>query len=420
MLTAMSIFSALVTILALPIITDLYEPSLYAQFALTLAAATVIATAASGRYETVCIVLPHTKDGDLEAWKTARLAALVALIVTMLLSLLAFSLVAADLLIDPPDRLPFLATPLLVFLGALGTIQQSLDTRRANYRLLSGLGACQVTILVLGQVGLGYLNASIGALLLPLGLSFLPRVGRLIWLFISLPQDCPDTYWALLLRHRRYPQLQVPAALANSLSNNIFLFALASAYGGGTVGVFAVALRVILFPSIVVTGPVNTVYFREASRVSQDTRLSLRMYRTITGVLLLLGVGVFALLAIASGPFASILGAEWSNAQDMILATIPMGLAALIGALPNSVLVSFGRQGQLLAWRLIIVALPPLVVLGGPPLGWSDVLAIGLASAVLLLCTLGYVAWGVKVIQKQPAAEAAQAQGGEDGLAGHR
>lgn len=394
-----SLGTSMITILTLPLVTGLYSTAVYAQFALVLVTATMLATAASGRYEIACIVLPHTPAGDLEAAKMARLSVRVGLASCLGLAATAVALVGLGVGEGSFGSLGILCTPLAVaFIGA-GVIQMVIDTRAGNFHLIAGMKLAEAGILAGGQILLGTWAPTAASLIVPLLLSCLPNVARLAYLLLRLPHGCPFTYRELARRHSRYPRFQAPAALASALSLNILTYATAVAYGDSTVGLLVVAMRFVMFPSSVVVTPVNTVFLKEAGRLSSDRVAAARLYRRTLGALLLVGVVGFSVVPLVIGPATSILGPDWSGAQTLVLATIPMGLAAFAGSPANAALEGFGQQRQLLLWRLALLVVAPAAVLAGPALGWSAAFAIGLASWAVLCFTLGYAGWGLRVIR---------------------
>jgi O-antigen/teichoic acid export membrane protein len=396
------LFVALVNVVSLPIITSIYGPGTYAQFALVLAVSSLLATAVSGRYEVGVIVLPHSAEGDGEAWKLARLATILTLLVTVLLQLISFIAVALGLGSGNYGNVAILLTPLATGLTAVSAIQTMMDSRRSRFQVISLLQIARVVILLGLQIGLGFYSPSAASLVIPLLLAGVPSAVRLTWLMSRFKSGSEFTYVQLAARHNRYPKFQVPAALANSMSVNAFTLGLAVAYGDISVGLFAVASRIVFFPSSLINLPINTVYLREASRVAGERSKARSYYQKTMLFLLVSGTLCFAVLALAIGPLTSLLGPDWTQAKDMTVAIIPLGLASFAGTLPNSALISYGRQKDLLFWRLVLALSAPVILLLGPALDLTYLESSALASWCVLFLSIVYSYWGVRIIRSAP------------------
>lgn len=396
-----ALISAGVSLVAIPFIARIYTPATFGSYALLAALVATFSTVVSGRYEMMCVVAPHDESGVREAWAAARLS----LGITALLGALGFSVVTIFLSVwgenlQSDTWMVWALTPIGVCLGAFTSVQALLDTRLANYRLLATLYIARVVIMASGQILLGLGWPTIVSLSIPLFLSNVPSLLRLIQLMHLSPGGIDASYWQYAKAHWKFPVFQVPAALANSLSGNILLFSLTATYGAATAGFFSIATRLTGFPASAFGNPVNTVYFREASRLVGDRRNSLALYVRVVSLLILLGLVLFGLMYALSPYLVLVLGPEWSAAQGMILATIPMGFSLLITAPPNSALISHGGQGQLLVWRLLLVVGPPIVILVGPVFDWSSTTVTTYASVLLLISTLVYVLWGIRTIKR--------------------
>lgn len=398
-LSVASLISAAVAIIAVPMLTSLYSPDDFGALALMSAIAATIGTIVSGRYEMVCIVAPHDEDGNATARQAASVASWLSAAAGALFTAISLVLLLGFSGLGKP-AIVLLGIPLLIALTGVAAAQSLFDTRLGNYGLLALLTVARSVGVVVGQIIWGHLNPSLAALIVPfLAFSALPLF-RLAWLLRRYPKHNRMSTREFLRRYRTYPIYQVPAALANSLSSNITVFALGGAYGVASVGIYSIATRITTAPAAIVAGPVNTVYFREAARLSTDKRKSLRMYGGVVLGLLIVGVVGFLALALLAKPIVGLLGSDWVSATGMIYATLTMGLALFITAPANSALIAYGQQAQLLVWRVGLVIAPPILILLGPRLGWSDAVAVAAASLALLVGTGGYLWYGLTIVRR--------------------
>jgi O-antigen/teichoic acid export membrane protein len=96
----------------------------------------------------------------------------------------------------------------------------------------------------------------------------------------------------------------------------------------------------------------------------------------------------------------SLLGGEWAQSQPLIYASIPAGLALLLGAPANSTLIVFGRQRELLVWRLVIVFVGPALVFLSPVVGLESTTSVFLASMSVLVVTALYAVRARGIIEQ--------------------
>lgn len=397
--------SAFVALLSVPFITRIYEPATFGAFAFVLAFLGTLSAVSTGRYEMLCVVAPHTPEGEAEAGQAARLSARIALVAALLLATaMALWVLVFHRDLGGAAGLALFLLPLMLFTSGLGTIQTLMDNRRAYYRLMASLTVMKAVLVPLGQIGFGLINPSLISLLLPSVLLSVVTVGRFVYLIRRTP--APDrSYREFAKEHRRYPVFQVPAAIANGLSTNIFVFALTAAYSTATVGIFSLATRLSGIPSALFGGPMNTVYFREAARIAEDRQRARQLYLKTLGAVIGLALLAYAALIAAMPVLLKVLGPEWQQTPAMVIATIPLSLAGMLSAPPNSALIVYGRQGVLLVWRLVLIAAPPAAIIAGAQLGWPDTTSVLVAGLLLVTGVALYALWGLRLIKGSRVAD---------------
>lgn len=395
-LTTTSAATSTLTLALLPVITRIYPPETYASFALVLAASAIIATIGSGRYEVGIVVVPHNPETDREAWNLARLAIAVSLASSALLVAVALGLVT----LLPEDftwpPLAVLSAPIIGLMMMLGGVQSSIDTRGANYSVQAKLSVVRAVILVSSQIALGLIQASAFSLIAGLALSLLPSLVRLGYLMARAPKHPPVKLRRVARAHARYPGYQVWAALANNMSISVLIFFVAAAFDEVAVGLFSIALRVVLFPATFISGAVNTVYMREAARIADQRQRARSLYKRLSGLMMLAGLAAY-LAAVPVVVFGfDLMGQEWAAAKPVTIAAIPLGLGMLVATMPNAALIAYGKQEQLLLWRVVLVIAAPAIILAGGKAGSSLAITVGGAALAQLAAVSVYAWWGFR------------------------
>lgn len=381
------VLASILALVMLPLVTRFYPPEVYAQFALVMTVTVILFTIATGKYEQAIPLCPHTPEGEEESWRLGRLAVGVA--VTVCLSAEALAVFTVVLLHPQGEGIPaiLLATPILVLMTCLGGVQSMILTRQARYRSIAVHQTVRIFLQFICQAALGAVSPTEESLLLGFGISLLPSSASAVTLILRAPRGLGRAR-DLARSYRNLPMHQAPTALVRALEINSSLFVLAATFGDYLVGLYAVSLRLVMSPAVLIASSVNTVYLREAPRLDPPSHR--RFYRKLFGGLTALGVVMTAGLAVAAAPIADILGPEWQSAKSVIYASLPLGLAAFVGALPSSALLILGRTRELLLSRLAITTLPSVAIVGCFWAGTGGIAAILVSSVALLSCVVAF------------------------------
>ncbi len=71
--------------------------------------------------------------------------------------------------------------------------------------------------------------------------------------------------FSLLKSYIRFPKYQMPANLIDTFSQQIPLQILGLVFGGTTLGLYSMCMRILSLPSILLASPINRVYYKEAN-----------------------------------------------------------------------------------------------------------------------------------------------------------
>ena len=254
---------------ALPILSRLYSPADYAQWAIVIATATIVGAIACFRFE-LSIVLPN-KDEDASSilWGCVLLA-------VVSISLLSIGLMWASptLLIGTPTTElafnPNIATiPIIAFCFATSNILIYHNIRHESYALNSFATILLTAFTVGGQVALaeagkgsaaGLIYGTVigrlaGILTLTLGMFYYrttPRLNR------TVLQNIPSQ----LKPHSNFPKYSTPYALFGVLRDRAALFILEYFVSPTQVGLYAFIQRLMNFPVTLVSDAIRPVLYQ--------------------------------------------------------------------------------------------------------------------------------------------------------------
>ena len=331
-----------------PVLTRLYTPADFGQYALLWAVATNLAVVACARYE---FALP------LE--KTPRGAALLmALCARLLLAVTAAStLLALVLLFGQGMALAWLLPAGVLAIGATQWLTLW-ATRAQRYGLMSAArlvqyGGGAVLQVLLGLFKMGPVGLVVGPIVAGLGAAWL------------LARPAPQGGWrqmgrqplqrlkAMAARHRDFPLYNTPHAFIGALQDTLALLLIAAWAGDAAAGFWALALRYLKAPATLLGGALSQALYPQLLQARSAAEARSLVRRSMLALALLATPLAAVLLLWGPDLFTWIFGAQWGDAG-----TLARGLALYIGlhfiASPLSV-VTLAWRAQPWALRLSLI-----------------------------------------------------------------
>lgn len=358
-----------IPVLAGPVLTRLYAPDAFGEFALYLAAVAIGTVVVTGRYE-LAILLPRDDAEARDLLGVALVAATVLSAVALTAILLATGPMR-DLAAFPSVPRWAVWVPLgLLFAAAAQSVGYWLN-RKARYRpLVAGRVAQSASMIgVQGAAGTAYPWAAT----LVVGHVFGQLTSAVVLARNALRLDAPllrGISWAGLRRaaavHRRFPLFIAPGHVANAVSAHLPTILLAAFFGPAIAGLFSLAERVLVLPTSLIANSIGDVYRQEAAatyhRQGECRDLYLRTLRRLA----LLSV-VPCAIVIAAGPwlFATAFGSAWRESGVLASMLAAMVFFQMISSpLSQTVLLANMHRVEL-AWQLARVAVAGGAILIG-------------------------------------------------------
>ena len=356
-----------------PLISRIFDPAVYGEFALVTGVASVFVGVSSFRLEIRSL---RTAD-DAEAMGLIGLGLLTSGIWGVGLTLAAGFAVALWHL-----SFFWLYTGILAFLPALENLGSAVMTRAQRYRSLSAANFAQSAGMGVIQLLLGIINPGVEGLLAGFGLSrlfFLPALRKAMCKIARIP--------VLWKKNRKFAALAGGSAFLNSLTSSAPIILVSIFYGDAVAGQLAIGIRVLVTPLSIIGQSAAFAYLGEVSRmlrVGDDNAARLVRH----GMRDLFAVGLMpSTLAVALGSWAVpfVLGLKWREA-GLLLAAQAAGALAQFVAVPFSQLLNVtGDNRRLLMWdsgrfaaTVISFCIPRMA-------GLSPVWAVGCWSVALVV-----------------------------------
>ena len=391
-----------ISLVAAPVTARLYTPADHGLLALFSSCFSLLTLLATLRYEAA---LPLARD-DREAAHLLALGGLLTLALTALVALvcLAFPQPIADLLAQDARVGQFLwFLPLGVLLPAAFNLLTAGAVRSQQFGTLAQAKVTQAVAGAGTSIGLGFAQVGVVGLMagtLATWVVGLRTVGRGV--LGALREQWSALSWAGLKEvarlHYRFPLYNTGAQLVNAASLQLPVFLLSAYASAAATGWFALTFRMLLLPTVLISGAITPVFYSRAREAREDGSLrefTERMLGAIGGVnaffvvfVALFGEPLFALVFgeawTRSGTYAAVM-APWLLVNFMVtpLATLPL---------------VFHRQGMDFFFHAALLVLRASAMLGGLALG-GDLPGVAAFSAASALCILAYLAWILRLVK---------------------
>jgi O-antigen/teichoic acid export membrane protein len=208
-----------------------------------------------------------------------------------------------------------------------------------------------------------------------------------------------------LMRYWKYPVLMGPSALIDAAATALPVPILASHYGLGAAGKFALVQRLVMLPAALVVGSVGDVFHAHAADVVGGSG-GVAVTKFLTGTaarLLLLGIVVYVPVAVIA-PFAAswVFGPTWADAGILIALLAPLCIAqTTVTPISRGLLLS-GREERKLLADIVCLVLPvtTLYLARNQPM----TIAVAYFSAAATVAYIVYYAVIVTALRGGPAA----------------
>lgn len=376
-----TLISQITAALAIPLLSRIYSPDAFGRFSLFLSVSGVLSVVVSLRYE-LAIPLPE-QDKD-----AANLLTLVlSLVVGISSAVLAIVCFASFLLVMSEDlRSVLWAVPLSLLATGMYSGLSYWALRRKRF---GGLAAAQVgsSTAPIVQVVLGLLNVTgIGLVVGQLAGQWtaLLMLARGVWHVdrsVFRGETSRAIAKSLALRYRRFPMLNAPQALFNTISQNVPVLLFSQFFEMQVVGYYGLAVRVLQVPINLLSQSYQQVFLQ---RITEERRVGTDLVHLLNSATLMLAcVGAIpSLIVIAFGPqvFSLIFGTMWADAGSYARWLTFLIVTSFAVSPSNMVLIASERLQFLFVFDLAQFAVKMTAVLIGAAMCSAE-LSVALFSA---------------------------------------
>ena len=297
----------------MPILTRIYTPEEFGNYALYLAIVSTISVVSSWKYE-LAIMLPK-KDEDAQA--LLFVSSLITILMSLLILIVLFIFRNQLLQIFANIKVFIWLIPLGVFGTGMLQVFSAWNTRNQFYRNVSGsrivqsgtTAISQFSFWSLSSAGKGLIWGSITGFIL----SLLVLVYRSIKMnTIYLKSLSKEKILYNIKEYRNFPKYQSFSVLINSFSQHLPVMLLTVFYSPVVAGFYSLTHRALNTPARLIGGSVRQVFYEKASKIYGSGKSIKNIYEKVT--LNLIKVTLIPYLAIglfSRDIFSIVFGSDW-------------------------------------------------------------------------------------------------------------
>ena len=213
----------------------------------------------------------------------------------------------------------------------------------------------------------------------------------------SLQAEWRQLRWEKMLEvarlHYRFPVFNTGAQFINAASLQVPVFMLAAYAGAAATGWFSLTQRLLLLPTLLISGAITPVFYSRAREAHAEGTLAAFAQRVLDAIC---GVNVFFVVFVAlfgEPLFAVLFGTPWTRSGTYAAAMAPWLLVNFMVTPLATLPLVFARQKADLAFHASLLAARAGLMWAGAHWGndLTAVLAFSLSSAALLLVYLWWL-----------------------------
>lgn len=377
-----------------PLLTRLFTPAEFGQFAVLAAVIAIAGIAACWRFEFAVLTLPD----DAEAAAVLRAAIVVAAAMTLATAAAVWFL--GDwfvVLVDATPLAPWLwLIPCAVLIWGLGGLGSYWSLRRGDYGRNGLNRTLTLGTQAGGQVAFGLLGTGSPGLVLGYLCGYVVRLTHYLALLTAddrqrLAAPTWRTVWRVARENWRYPVFSAPSSLVHTLCEMLPAIAIAALFGPATAGLYALAHRLMGLPVKLLGEAASQVFLGEGRRLA-GTELQRFFIRTMS---LFSGLGILAMLPLllfAPALFALVFGEAWREAGVIVQLLVPLHLARFVAVPVSQLFIVVKRQDI----YFVSSALKLLALLASFAAG--HLLGLSAAATILLFSLTSSAAFAFELI----------------------
>lgn len=414
-----SIIAQAIGFLILPILSRLFTPDAFGTYQLFQSIFSILLVFASMRFEIALL----RAENDLELRATFWLCLAVTAITTILVAIVAASIVASGWPASAA-ALPFSLWlfPLALLAGGMAQFLTYVVTRESAFSVSANSKMAQSGAYAVAGLLIGVVAPVISGLIVADILGRIALAGFLLSWTFRRRRDLfePASTGQMLAaagKHRGFPLITVPGGIVNTLGSVLTPMMIYASFSPYVSGQFALVERSLTIPMALVVTAVSQVYmagFAEALRTPGQSAL-LQFHKVVRNMALIGLLPVLVIVAFGPVIFVTLFGQGWELAGEFSRIMAPTYLFLLVSGAVNMTLLLLGRQKLQMAWEVGRLAAMIAIWTAIPFFALSAFTAVILHSITTIAACVAFLAIAHLTLQMHGRSEAAAVAGPEQG-----
>lgn len=339
-----TVFAQLLGLFTTPIVSRLYDPTAFGEYAIIVSTATIILGIVTlGLNSAIMIPVSDEESNDvfMVAFFTMLILATVILMIMIIVSPFKhFFNTGTDYIVSC-----ILVYGLAVINNTKGLLNIYINRKKLNkvlfYNSLIGAFATLFITIPLGIIklgGIGLITASIVA-----GI-----ITNLQMLYHANPlKKLPNlkTFISVYKKYKDFIFYQYPSNFIENFAIQLPTQVFSSVFGNANLGSYSMNEKILGIPSRLIGVPINTIYFRTASEYSKEGKdLGRFTFSLITKIMMVALIPLVITILWGEKVFSWVLGSKWSEAGRMAGFLIVQYVFMFCSTCTSYCRVSIGKQ----------------------------------------------------------------------------
>lgn len=355
-------------LLTIPIISRLFQPESFGEFAALMAFITPLGVCICFGYES-SIILPKKKKDAISLFVLCLFSTFFFTILSVLLAVNYNYF--PDLITSKFNPKYFLFAPLFLFFGGVSHSLRYLNMRDKNFGLISSASVISTSLEKVFIISSGFFgNVSslfliggsiVDSIFRPLVYSF-KTVNKELFYFISKTKF--SDLINLAREYKKFPFYILPTNLFARFSKDIPILLFLFFFSSFEVGLYTFALRILFLPISLLSNSIGEVFFQKESSSKTKSLVFLKQLLKFT---FWIGLFPFVILAIFGDQiFELVIGASWKDAGSYSQILSFLVFMRFITSLSSYLAITENKQEYLLSLNIISFVLTTIgITIGG-------------------------------------------------------
>lgn len=384
-------FAQALPIIASPLLTRLYTPQDFGRLSLFTALVSSVGMAVCGRYD-MAMLLPRRGGPARQLFGLALWVGLLFSAAWLLVALAASDSLRRAIGAESIGGWLYMV-PLGLFLTGVRTTLGYWANRRGDFRALVRAQWSQAVIVVIVGLGLGVFGTGFPGLLAANLLGLLVGAGQLAYLF-RRELSASSLAWsrakkALARRYKDYPLYSASSAVVDGVTMSLPVFFLAHHFPDGTLGLYALVLRVANAPLSFISSAVGQVHIKRIVQLLHDGQdPGAYLKRVALWLALVAAIPTLLLMPFAPWLFAQVFGAAWREAGDYLQILMPSLAVRFVASTISGTIEATNNTQLGAAWKVAALLVTVTMLRLVAPLGDIRGLLIAMAATDIALYVL--------------------------------